>query len=803
MEPMQSSQTSQTSSPEHMSSLTFALQALLARHEAYMASAQRDRMELNARIAFLESENAALEARNANVVDENRALLDQLEQLNSSVADSEIKVRSLEAALQTAQQCVRRLEGATDRAEDMERHIAVLESEQAALQGTLSQSEEEVRSAVYRWKQAERGIGDLQQQLDRLEKEAREERERHVEAIGRVERQRAVEKDLHTAAGRLKGAAAARSLNGNKDGSSVVSHFVRDLLQDNANLQLGMAELREMLANSHDEIQMLREHVLYHQPVEDGASSSSTLRAELGPPEQAAVQNVSQELHVHHHYHVAQNTQSKKPKKRRQALTPAIFTPPSMSSPSTPPRSPWRLNRSCPASTVLSHSAKPSSTSTISLPSNRWSLLSDQPSDFAPSSVPSTPQSNVGNAMFDHGVSDMSLPTSPTTSADPTSPCFRSAYGKPGVQYPTANFSISHAFSDDTSPLHQETEQSQILSTSLQDSVTNAHKEESQPSQDSNISSTEDGSFRTALATTPTDDSTIVISNEEAAPEGGSFSDATSSESEFESECESEPEREPEPEPERFDPGVVQLPKSLRRAVSHESIMSLSNGLDIHTLRSRPAQLALRPLVASTAGTGFSPVTAKPTISRGGGEGKRGSVILRDNLALTSSGLLVPRTGAGSRAVWDNPSRGSIRRPSPSPRIASSGTRALGKLVSWRPWGGGGNLSQASTAEEPASPTEASDPPSSGTPIPKPSSPSQTLSRPEGTTQLLRSPSPSNMLSSPRERDFFSRAPGINQPGAIPGFYEYWAAHQRRGPPSKVCPDIVDTEALRDGLEGL
>ncbi|CCF47387.1 hypothetical protein CH063_15800 [Colletotrichum higginsianum] len=50
-----------------------------------------------------------------------------------------------------------------------------------------------------------------------------------------------------------------------------------------------------------------------------------------------------------------------------------------------------------------------------------------------------------------------------------------------------------------------------------------------------------------------------------------------------------------------------------------------------------------------------------------------------------------------------------------------------------------------------------------------------------------------------KERDLL-RAPGINQPGAIPGFQEYLAAHQRRGPPSKVSPDAVDVEALREGL---
>jgi hypothetical protein len=243
----------------------------------------------------------------------------------------------------------------------------------------------------------------------------------------------------------------------------------------------------------------------------------------------------------------------------------------------------------------------------------------------------------------------------------------------------------------------------------------------------------------------------------------------------------------------------------LRRAVSHESIMSLSNGLDIHTLKSRPTQLALRHLATATADTGVSAVIARPTISRAVGEGKRGSVLLRDNLAITSLGSPIPRTRDSSRTASSTSANGSVRRLSPQPRLASSGTRALGKLVSWRPWGGGSTSSPTLVIEDAASVSEASGlenaavptPTPAPTLIPQPTDP-QALSPPQG-SRLSVSPNQSSRMSSPRERDF-PRAPGINQPGAIPGFYEYWAAHQRRGPPSKVYPDAVDRDALRDGL---
>ena len=61
--------------------LTFALQALLLRHEAYVADSERERHQMMDTIERLESEKLALEAKNAQTIKANRDLLDQLEQL--------------------------------------------------------------------------------------------------------------------------------------------------------------------------------------------------------------------------------------------------------------------------------------------------------------------------------------------------------------------------------------------------------------------------------------------------------------------------------------------------------------------------------------------------------------------------------------------------------------------------------------------------------------------------------------------------------------------------------------------------
>jgi hypothetical protein len=546
--------------------LTFSLQALLVRHEAYMVDAERDRLSMSEKISKLESDKRELEAENAKKIEENRGLLDQLEGLNSTVSESETHIKALEATLQSTHQELRRLEGLAERTHYLEVQLATLEQEQELLQRTIVTTQAEERSAIQRWKKAERGLQDLQDQLERIEREAREERERHVEVLGRMERQRAVEKELETAAGRLKGAAAATTGNG-KNGSNVVSHFVKDILQDNANLQLGIVELREMLMNSNDEVEALREQLLIHQPMPDDGGDSSgppTLKAELAPKEEPEPQVISQALHIHHHYHAPKKDELRKPKKKRTSINTSLFTPPrNFHSPKTPGR-----NQET-ASTILSQTSV--TVPTPHTPNNRWSLQSAQMSDFAPSSVPSSPQSMYRNStLFDRGFDiDSSRPTSPGSSIDPMSPQFQPYHRKRGSEVSTRSFAAPVNFHPHN-VIHEEEDD-------------NDDVEEMQDLQTPSMPSLEDDQ---------------------------SPSDA-SHDSEFVTSEEWRP--------------------SLHRSTSHESILSIG-GLDIHTLKSRPSQLTImgggamlrRPTRMGTPTsmmsietlTSSSMVTARPTISR-------------------------------------------------------------------------------------------------------------------------------------------------------------------------------------------
>ncbi|KAL9137002.1 MAG: hypothetical protein Q9175_001786 [Cornicularia normoerica] len=401
-------------------SLTFPLQALLARHEAYVAEAAEERRKMAGTIEKLETDKKETEASNARTIKENRYLLDQLEEMNDTVSNSDAQIISLNATLQSTRKELKRLTVLAAKTSHLEAQLASLESEAADLHQQVVAREEKEQTAVQRWKGAERTISTLQEQLDRIDREAREERLRHAEVVKRFERRRAVERELENAAGRLKGAAAATTLG--KDGSnSVVSHFVKDILQDNANLQLGIVELREMLVGSNEEVENLREQMMLHQPVQlhpEKIGFREDLNSELArTPTNEAV--LLPDFHVHHHYHPAPKgkTARERPiglartKKRRTITSPGLRTPSSGTQTPRKPRTPsapfMQVRTGSSAATILSQTS-------VTIPpiqSHQWSSQSSQ----APSSLLSSPQSAFRNSSVFDTMDDNIYSSRPTT----------------------------------------------------------------------------------------------------------------------------------------------------------------------------------------------------------------------------------------------------------------------------------------------------------------------------------------------------------------------------------------------------
>ena len=390
-----------------------------------MAEAEEEQRKMGASVVRLEGEKKGLEAENTRTIEENRYLLNQLEEINNTVSNADAQILSLNNTLQSTRKELERLTVLAAQTSSLEAQLARFEKEQDELQSQLVSKDEQERTAVQRWKTAERTIGILQEQVDRIERENKDERAKHTEVIARFERRRSVERELGSAAGRLKGAAAATTLERNGS-NNVVSSFVQDILQDNANLQLGIVELREMLTGSNEEVQNLREQMLLHQPVQKRPhppERGESLKNELDKdPTNEAISDI----HVHHHYHVAPKVEAKgkisnikRTKKRRNVTSPVVFTPTSgTQTPRTMPASPYmRATPASAAATILSQTSVTIPQPLESLHSRQLSMQSTQPpSSVAASSLPSSPRSAFrSSSVFDStdDAPDSSRPTTP------------------------------------------------------------------------------------------------------------------------------------------------------------------------------------------------------------------------------------------------------------------------------------------------------------------------------------------------------------------------------------------------------
>lgn len=402
--------------------LTFALQALLTRHESYVGDSQRQHERLTEYINELEEERTNLQNKNEKIVEENRELLTQLEAVNTSLKESDDHVRDLELLLRDCEVEVRRLNILTRRTEELELQMLEMEKDRLALSRKVDDSNEETKSTIMRWKESELKVRQLENEVQKIEWEAKQDKERHEEAIARLEKERVLERELGGAEGRLKGAAALQGLKGHASGSNVVSHFVRDILQDNANLQAGIAELRELLQTSNDEVQNLREQIILHQPIDFDLPtgddvSSRPLSEQLNWS--STTKQVQQEVHVHHHYHAKiAGKKDRAPTIRRSSRKRAIMSlgtlpsPPDSSAPSTPTAGPHRF---------VSSPVLPISLHQPQARRNRWSVQSAATGTSQLSSFPGSPRSyyDRSSAIFDRleAGEDSSRPTSPESAA--------------------------------------------------------------------------------------------------------------------------------------------------------------------------------------------------------------------------------------------------------------------------------------------------------------------------------------------------------------------------------------------------
>ena len=283
-------------------SLIWSLQALLTRHEAYVADSEQERSTLSSMIERLEVDKRATETSNARLLEENQSLLNQLTELNTSFADSDAHIKSLNVTLRSTQQDLHRLSVLASRTVQLEMQLDAMECEHADLQQAAMTAREQERVTSRRWKSAERTLQGLQEEVERIHMEATQERESHVELLASLQQSQTFKLEM-------KNTAETIPFKGqpNTQGADILPNFVRDIIDDNTRLQSSMAELRDMLLSSHEETEGLRDELMLQPRSITGHDSDlqpASLAEELGRVSPGAGIRA---FHVHHHYHNAQH----------------------------------------------------------------------------------------------------------------------------------------------------------------------------------------------------------------------------------------------------------------------------------------------------------------------------------------------------------------------------------------------------------------------------------------------------------------------------------------------------------------
>jgi hypothetical protein len=764
-------------------SLTFMVQTLLQRHESAVASFAEERRALTMQIDQLSLANEDLESRNRSTLLENRQLVEQLENLNQSISDQDDRILDLTSGLRKTEEELARVGRAGRSIPDLERQLERLEQDLADAQSREEQVGEEGKVTSLRWQQAEKTVEFLQEQLESIEREAKEERDRHADVLSRIQRRRTVEAEL---ARKLPWKSQQDShtdpQESQADNNGVVTHFVTDILQDNANLQLALVELRDMLQQSNDEVELLRGHIVQSPTVNEGsvAGSSSMHPETLQNLGSELAGSPKQEIHVHHHYHgpsrrsvdVRQSRSTSSRRKGKKRDSGSLHTPRSSIS-----------GLKSPTSALLSQTSASIPRTLNAGSSKRWSTHSNQTGFTSASSMPGSPYESIFDRSYGDAATDVSRPStpesfslSPTTSADPgglheamrdslasiivSPPPELSEYSGLDISIPLSSSapvksSISAVKGHAREPSYQDPSHSIILEEN-EDLDTSVHIIQTNP--------------------TSTSESTpIPIPQSASSSRPGTAS------------------RLPNLITQTIMPDLIR--PTLRRHASHESLISVG-GMDIHTLQTRPSQLLLgkyftspnnHQMVRAIPQSVISAEHARPHNHRRESEGDE--TVSRSTSASYLSGIIASQGSNGTRRSL--------------PGNNNSRTSLGGKVGGWmfgKRWG------STSESEQPVEVPKPAEVPKS-VEVPKPviehrpstASTASTISALQSTsiTGAASSPSPSASQvrsKKPIARPFLLRPPGVNQSGPIFGF----------GPEKKLEPVVVvsglNVDALRESL---
>lgn len=365
-------------------SLTWCLQNLLAKSEEF----EETIAEQKTQITQLELANGSLESRNVRMAKENEALSYDVDALNRALEERDARIDALAATLHSTHEEVDRLTILVSKTEQLEEQLRQMDIERSRLQDTLAETEGEKKQAKAARRKSERDYHELEQQIEMIEMEARQDRQKHADAMTHL--------GIRTPSGKdIDGRSSSPSMSDRKPGSGM-SNFVNQILEENSTLRVDISELEALLRQTRDEMEDLRAQVLNTMSYDTFTADARTPKS-LGQELMLGLEprnTATPEVHVHHHYHDPSSSshdrdslsrsRTLKPKKRRQVLSSSRATSAYYNRP-----------------TSLAFSSSPGSESPLDC--KRWSSYSGGTHSTAltASTIPSSPPMSV-SSYFDN-----------------------------------------------------------------------------------------------------------------------------------------------------------------------------------------------------------------------------------------------------------------------------------------------------------------------------------------------------------------------------------------------------------------
>lgn len=279
------------------------MQSLLARHEAYVAETAKELANRSTQICDLEDKNESLREENSRIAAENDGLFSRIDVLNRSVDESEAQLSSLTATLRRTEAESQRLKTLAARTETLEEQLSGLETELEALQSTLETTVEEERVTKHRWRESQRVIFDLEAQVEMIEREATMDGSRrqrsHNHPVERHRPHRSVTESI-----KPKPALGTSA-------TDAVTKFLKEVIEENARLQMNTAELEAMLVRSQEESEQLRDQVAASSPIREDSADV------IVQPERS----LDQELQNDHPASLMRNVTHRRPPRLRASMS--------------------------------------------------------------------------------------------------------------------------------------------------------------------------------------------------------------------------------------------------------------------------------------------------------------------------------------------------------------------------------------------------------------------------------------------------------------------------------------------------